>query len=217
MLHHFREGELVGAPLVKSTGFTYAQDPYAGLSMLKAITVWGHRKDPHNVTNYVSRSLPPVTFRYAEFQPQTQRYRSVTAEGGDLPPLVLNAPGSTLMDIFGNGMVDVVHSTPDGFYVWENRGDTELSRRHHPARTLPAGVSLDQPHVAVGDLSGDGLVDLIVESPLSGFYEAAPEGGWPPCRPSIGPIRMSACWTSPGMGCPISSSPETPTCCGSAA
>ncbi|HXH09025.1 MAG TPA: toxin TcdB middle/C-terminal domain-containing protein [Alphaproteobacteria bacterium] len=182
MLHHFREGELIGAPLVKSTGFTYAQDAYAGFSMLKAITVWGHRKDPHNVTDYVSRSLPPVTFGYSEFQPQTQRYRSVTAEGGDLPPLALNAPGSALMDIFGNGMVDVVHSTPDGFYVWENRGAAELGRRHHPARELLAGVSLDQPHVAVGDLGGDGLVDLIVESPVPGFYEATPEGGWRPFK-----------------------------------
>ena len=182
MLHHFREGELSGAPLVKSTRLTYAQDPHAGFSVLKEITVWGHRKDVQNTTNYVSRDLPPVTFRYSEFQPQKQRYRSVSAEDRDLPPLSLNAPGSTLMDIFGNGMVDVVHSTPDRFYVWENRGDAALSRRRHPPRELPAGVSLDQPHVAVGDLGGDGLVDLIVESPVSGFYEATPEGGWQPFK-----------------------------------
>lgn len=182
MLHPFREGELIGAPLVKSTGLTYAQDPYAGFSVLKAITVWGHRKDPHNAANYMSRSLPPVTFRYVEFQPQTQRYRSVTAEGGDLPPLALNAPGSALMDIFGDAMVEVVHSTPDGFYVWENRGDAELSRRRHPAQALPAGVSLDQPDAAVGDLGGDGLVDLIVAPPVAGFYEATPEGSWQPFK-----------------------------------
>ena len=82
------------------------------------------------------------------------------------------------MDIFGNGIVDVVHSTPDNFYVWENQGNARLSRRRHPARELPAGLSLDQPNVAVGDLGGDGLVDMIVDAPVSGFYEATPEGGW---------------------------------------
>ena len=44
-------------------------------------------------------------------------------------------------------------------------------------------MSLDQPNVAVGDLGGDGLPDLVVEAaPMSGFYEATPDGGWKPFR-----------------------------------
>jgi hypothetical protein len=38
------------APLVKSTNFTYAQDPHAGFSILKAVTVWGYRKVPQDVS-----------------------------------------------------------------------------------------------------------------------------------------------------------------------
>ena len=140
MLHHFTEGER-GAPLVKSTHFTYAQDPHAGFSVLKKVRVWGHRKDPHDAARYLSRDLPPVTFGYAEFKPQTQRYQSVTAECCDGPPLSLNDPSTTLMDIFGDGMPDVVQSTPNGFYYWENRGDARLGRRRPLAHDMRASAS----------------------------------------------------------------------------
>ena len=116
----------MGAPLVKSTNFAYTQDPHAGFSVLQAVTVWGHRKDPQDATRYLSRAMPPVTFGYSQFEPQKQRYQSVTAEGDDLPPLALNDPSMTLMDIFGNGISDVVQSTLDGFSYWENEGNARL-------------------------------------------------------------------------------------------
>ncbi len=183
MLHHFKEGELIGAPLVKSTNFTYIQDPHAGFSVLQEVTVWGYRKDPHDAARYLARDMPPVTFGYSEFEPKKQRYQSVTVEGGDLPPLALNNPSTTLMDIFGDGIPDVVQSTTNGFYYWENRGGARLGRRRHPEHHTPAGVTLDQANVAVGDLGGDGLADLMVEAPpISGFYEATPDGGWKPFK-----------------------------------
>ena len=138
MLHHFKEGELLGAPLVKSTHFTYTQDPHAGFSVLKQVTVWGHRKDPHDAGSYLSRDLPPVTFGYSEFEPQHQRYQSVTAEGNDGPPLSLNDPSTTLMDIFGDGMPDVVQSTPQRLLLLGESGRRQ-ARTAAPSGARHAG------------------------------------------------------------------------------
>jgi len=67
MHHHFKEGELEGAPLVKSTDFQYTINPDTQLSMLSAATVSGYRKDPNNQQQYLKLALPPVTF--AKCQP----------------------------------------------------------------------------------------------------------------------------------------------------
>ncbi|MCK4527651.1 VCBS repeat-containing protein [candidate division WOR-3 bacterium] len=183
MLHHFKEGELTDAPLVKSTNFNYSQDPWAGISLLEGVTVWGYRKDSQNPGHYLARDMPPVTFKYSQFEPDKQRYRSVTADGDDLPPLALNDPNTTLMDIFGDGLPDIVQSTESGFHFWENQGDATIGRRH-PLHGAQPPIMLGQPGVAVGDLGGDGLPDLIVDAPpVSGFYEATPDGGWKTFRP----------------------------------
>ncbi|MEZ5477858.1 MAG: SpvB/TcaC N-terminal domain-containing protein [Thiolinea sp.] len=46
MRHHFNEGELAGAPLVKSTDFHYEVNPRTQLSFLKSASVSGYRKRP---------------------------------------------------------------------------------------------------------------------------------------------------------------------------
>ena len=183
MLHHFNEGELIGAPLVKSTDFGYSINPDTQLSMLTSVTVRGYRKDPNNPQQYLVGDLPPVTFKYSAFEPQNQRYESVTAAGQDFPPRSLGAPDFALMDIFGNALPDVVQSTGAGFHFWENLGEGGIDRRHPQHGDQPV-VSLGQANVSVGDMGGDGLADLVVEAaPLSGFYESTPDGRWTTFKP----------------------------------
>lgn len=122
MRHHFKEGELVGAPLVKSTDFQYTINPDTQLSFLTSATVSGYRKDPNDSQQYLKRDLPPVTFKYSAFEPQKQRYQSVTAKGRDLPPRSVSAPDYTFMDVFGNGLPDILQDTGGGFHYWENLG-----------------------------------------------------------------------------------------------
>ncbi len=180
MLHHFNEEELLGAPLVKSTDFEYENNKDTKLSMLTAAKVVGYRKnpDPNNPNKYLSRDLPPVSFIYSEFKPKEQKYKSVNAKGNDFPPAALNNPDFTLMDIYGNGLPDILQTTRNGYYVWQNLGDAKIDRRH-PQHDMPAGVVLSDKNVAIGDMGGDGLPDLIVDNPpVSGFYEATPDGNW---------------------------------------
>ena len=144
MFHHFAE---LGAPtLVRSTDFTYHNNPENRVSFLTAVTVTGHQKDAAGI--YQSASMPPVTFAYTEFRPQEQRYQSIVANGNDMPPQALNNPDFALVDLFGDGLPDVLHSGPAGFRYWRNLGGGAVGStpRHgpdsgrHRARSARSGV-----------------------------------------------------------------------------
>jgi Salmonella virulence plasmid 65kDa B protein/FG-GAP-like repeat len=178
MLHHFKEGEIDGAPLVKSTEFDYEINFDTQLSQLKSVTVLGYRQDPNNPEGYLERDMPPVTFDYSVFEPSKQRYQSVTANGGDLPPQGLNASEFTLMDVFGDGLPDILQTAIPGFHYWQNLGQGRVDRRRAQSGGQPT-VSFAQGNVSFGDMAGDGLADLVVATPtISGFYESTPDGDW---------------------------------------
>jgi hypothetical protein len=175
MFHHFKE--LGGTTLVKSTDFEYETDPHTLLSFLTAASVTGYRWNETD-GEIKSASMPPVTFKYSEFKPHEQRYQSVSAGGNDMPPLALNNPDYALVDLFGNGLPDVLHTSSTGFRYWENLGNGTLDRPQSMPQ-VPAGVTLSQPGVSFADMAGDGQADLLVLSePFKGFYETTPDGTW---------------------------------------
>ena len=174
MVHHFKE--LGGPTPVKATNFDYETNAMDGLSFLKSVVVTGFRK---SAGGFAQRSRPPVTLAYSEFKPGQQQYRSIEAEGNDFPDLPLNHPDVALVDLFGDGLPDIVQTTDDGFHYWRNLGNGRLDRRH-AMHEAPVGVRLSDPGVAFGDMGGDGMADLLVHHPeaASGFYEMTMEGGW---------------------------------------
>jgi RHS repeat-associated protein len=179
MFHHFAE---LGSPtLVRSTDFTYQNNPETLVSLLTAVTVTGYQKDAAGT--YQSASMPPVTFKYAEFRPREQRYQSIVAQGSDMPPQALNDPNFALVDLFGDGLPDVLHSSPAGFRYWRNLGGGRLDRPRCMPQ-IPAGITLSQPGVGFGDMGGDGQADLLVHSgPLAGFFETTSDGTWQTFKP----------------------------------
>ncbi|MEH2500485.1 RHS repeat-associated protein [Bradyrhizobium sp. AZCC 1678] len=179
MFHHF--AELGGPTLVRSTDFDYHDDPDTLLSFLTAVTVRGYSKDA--TAGYQSAGMPPVTFAYSQFRPHEQRYQSLAAQGNDMPPLALNDPNVAVVDLFGDGLPDVLHGTPGGFRYWRNLGSGRLDRPRFLPQ-IPAGVALGQPGVGFGDMGGDGQADLLVHfGPLPGFFETTPSGTWQTFRP----------------------------------
>jgi len=179
MFHHF--AELGGPTLVRSTDFDYRNDPDTLLSFLTAVAVTGYRKDAAG--SYQSAGMPPVTFTYSEFRPHEQRYQSIAAQGNDMPPLALNDPNVALVDLFGDGLPDILHSSPAGFRYWRNLGGGLLDRPRSMPQ-IPAGIALAQPGVGFGDMGGDGQADLLVHSgPLPGFFETTPDGTWQTFKP----------------------------------
>ena len=89
-----------------------------------AASVTGHDRDAQG--NYQAASVPPVTFSYSQFRPHEQRYQSLTALGGLMPPLALNDPNMALVDLFGDGLPDLLHTGDDGFRYWRNLGQRQL-------------------------------------------------------------------------------------------
>jgi RHS repeat-associated protein len=188
MFHHFRE--LGGPTLVKSTEFHYETNRDTLVSFLTAATLKGYRREGES---YRSASMPPVTFEYSEFRPHEQRYQSIAARGNDLPPLALNNPDVALVDLFGKGLPDVLHTTPTGFRYWKNLGNGVLDRPRLMPRA-PVGVTLSQPGVAFADMAGDGRADLLVlAEPVQGFYETTADGTWETFKPipSLPSFRLS--------------------------
>jgi RHS repeat-associated protein len=179
MFHHFKESGNTPT-LVKSTDFKYDNDPQTNLSILSSATVTGYKKK--NNGSYLSSDMPPVTFKYSEFKPHEQKYKSVTARGNDMPPMSLKNPETTLVDLFGDGLPDVLNTTSTGYYFWQNLGNANLDVRQRQ-HAVPARISLSQPGVAFGDMGGDGMADLIVQWPeMAGFYEATSDGEWKPFK-----------------------------------
>jgi len=177
MLHHFKE--LTGAPLVKSSDFFYENSTDTKLSFLTSYRITGYRKD---VDAYRVSSMPPVMFTYSEFQPHKQRYKSVEAEGGDVPPNSLKDPNFALVDLFGDAIPDILQINDSGYYFWQNLGNAKLDRRRLQS-SVPSGLPESFRGAAFGDMGGDGLIDLIVEAPpISGFFEATPAGTWKPFK-----------------------------------
>src|SRR5262245_43072376 len=125
MFHHFAE---LGAPtLVRSTDFNYSIDSDTQISMLSSVTVTGYDRDSAE-SGYRSASMPPVNFTYSQFRPQEQRYQSLRAVGSDAPPLALNGPNMALVDLFGDGLPDIIHAGPGGFRYWRNLGAGLMER-----------------------------------------------------------------------------------------
>ncbi len=168
MVHHFKEPGVGVGTLVKSTDFAYTEDPHTKLTLLKSVTLTGYQRKE---SNYIEAKMPSVTFDYTVFHPQEQHYQSLSAEGNDLPSRSLVDANTTLVDLNGNGIPDILETAPSGFRFWENLGNGHFERPRSMPH-VPAGITLSQPGVAFADMAGDGRADLLVlDGPLPGFYE----------------------------------------------
>jgi hypothetical protein len=142
--------------------------PRNGASLLRQIVVEGHNgKD--------SELLPPLEFTYTEFKPEQQKF--LVLEGTDLPAQSLADPSTDLVDLFGQGLPDVLEMNGTVRY-WRNRGNGTFDIPR-PMQYAPAGVGLADPGVQIIDANGDGRPDLLVTTPgLSGYYPLRFGGTW---------------------------------------
>ena len=156
--------------LVRTYEPRYEYDPHNGVSLLRRIEVVGY-----DDAGEESRELPSLEFGYSRFDPERRDLFAVT--GPDLPPASLARGDYELVDLFGNGLPDVLEMNGTVRY-WRNLGEGRLDRPS-AMRDAPAGLQLADPGVQLLDADGDGRADLLVTADgLAGYFPLRFGGVW---------------------------------------
>ena len=119
--------------------------------------------------------MPPLAFRYTTFEPLGRRF--VPLHGQDLPARSLANPDLEIVDLFGNGLPDILEMNGTVRY-WRNLGAGQYDRPRD-MREAPAGVGLADQGVQLIDANGDGRMDLLVTTEnFAGYYPLQFGGLW---------------------------------------
>jgi RHS repeat-associated protein len=142
--------------------------PLNGASLLSQVKVIGHDGDE-------TETLPPLEFRYTNFE--LNRRDFFPLQGSDLPARSLANPDLELVDIFGNGLPDLLEMNGTVRY-WRNLGNGRFDLPRF-MQDSPAGLTLSDGGVQFVDANGDGRTDLLVtNSALSGYFPLSFDGKW---------------------------------------
>ncbi|NOU13041.1 MAG: hypothetical protein HOO92_03590 [Methylococcaceae bacterium] len=150
------------------------QNPLAQpLSLNKASLLHQVRVEGHDEA--LSEFLPPLEFRYSQFQPNSQKFSAIN--GPELPPGSLAKSEYELADLFGNGLPDILEMNGTVRY-WRNLGNGQFDRPREMTNA-PGGLQLADPGVQMIDADGDGRIDLLVHREgLSGYFPLRFNGLW---------------------------------------
>jgi len=197
----------VNAPthLIRSFDFYYTQDPLSGVSLLKQVVHRGYSMEQpgaeardwdfetqtavtarqHKNTNLFVSSFPPVFLDYTTFNPMARQIETLTF-GCDHPPeKSIENPNYEIIDLFGNGLPDILRTTPTGHYCWRNLGKGQFAGPRK-LKQAPAGVTLADDGVQFADMNGNGSADLLItEGTARGFYENDFSGRWKRFHPFV--------------------------------
>ncbi|MEU1280309.1 toxin TcdB middle/N-terminal domain-containing protein [Streptomyces sp. NPDC005805] len=159
-----------GASLIRRYALSYTEPDETPVSLLHQVRLTGHRDDE-------VESLPPLTFGYTSFRPPDGRCRALKGRPG-ADPVPLGAPGVDLVDCTGDGLPDLVQIDGTQHRYWANHGDGTFDAPRR-IRSLPGGVHLGAPGTGLGDLDGDGAVDVLVaDGPAPGFFPRTGQATW---------------------------------------
>lgn len=142
--------------------------PRNSVSLLSLVRVKG-------VNGSRIEELPPLEFNYTEFEPKKRDFFPL--KGLDFPGRSLANPDIETVDLFGNGLPDIIEMNGTVRY-WRNLGNGEfgLPQQMHNA---PGGLRLGDPGVQFIDANGDGRSDLLVTTGgLAGYFPLVFGGIW---------------------------------------
>jgi RHS repeat-associated protein len=163
-------------PVVARYSLTYEEAEGSRLSLLTAVRLTGIGE------NGTEEDAPLLRLGYTAHRPGDERYLRATARGAPPPPL--HDADTTLVDMDGDGLPDVLQTDLGGHRYWPNRGDGSFgSPRAMPF--APAGMQVGRRGVSFADLNGDGTADLFrVDTRLGVAVANTADGRWSE-RPTV--------------------------------
>ncbi|MFZ0726252.1 MAG: SpvB/TcaC N-terminal domain-containing protein, partial [Desulfobacterales bacterium] len=148
--------------------------PLNGMSLLSQMRITGHDDTQPAPENQI-QALPPLEFSYTQFDPRGRQFFPL--QGRDLPVSSLANPGLELVDLFGNGLPDLIEMNGTVRY-WRNLGGGRFDLPR-PMNEAPAGLTFADAGVQLIDANGNGRADLLVSKPnLAGYYPMRFGGYW---------------------------------------
>lgn len=152
----------------KTFDLQYTESPLNNISLLKQIQATGHDGEE-------TLPLPPVSFKYTEFDIEERDFFPL--QGSELPARSLANPDMELVDLFGNGLPDIIQMNGTIRY-WRNLGQGRFDIPRQ-MKNSPGGLTLEDPDVQMMDITGEGKADLMVNQiGLSGYYPLNFSGEW---------------------------------------
>jgi len=147
------------------TTLTYDTSKVTGLSLLRTVTRTGIHADG------TERSFPATTLSYDEASPT-----DVVTNLRQSPSRPLSTDGMRLVDLNGNGLPDLLHSTDTGTRLWRNRGRGEFASPM--SISAPNELLRADGGVFLSDMTGSGFADWVT-----------PRGVYPNAYGQFGDLR----------------------------
>ncbi len=152
----------------KTFELQYTESPLNGVSLLSQIQSIGHDR-------LETQSLPPVSFKYTEFNIEKRDFFPLS--GSERPACSLANPDMEVVDLFGNGLPDIIQMN-GAIRYWRNLGGGRFDTPRM-MKNSPGGLTLEDPDVQMLDVNGEGKADLMVNQVgQSGFYPLKFTGEW---------------------------------------
>jgi RHS repeat-associated protein len=152
--------------LVRSYRFRYETAEHNRVSLLSEVEVFGGDD---------AERLPPLRFNYSRFEPEGRTFDAV--QGRELPEQSLSGDRIELVDLFGNGLPDLLELNGTIRY-WRNLGGGRFDLPRL-MREAPAGLDLADRGVQLIDADGDGRIDLATYADeVTGFFPLRLSGEW---------------------------------------
>lgn len=160
--------------LVKAVHFAYDETP--AMAFLTGVEVIGYQKSSVD-GQYTTGTFPPLRFTYSGFEPTGKDFLPLVIQGGGELPGYIGSEQFLPVDLYGEGISGFLLSNDVLTLYWRPQGDAVYGYPEAPEQ-FPIEKDLESGIYELADIDGNGLVELVVNTPSrSGFYKNI-DGVW---------------------------------------